>query len=511
MPPRMIVLKGRQLGSSTFCQAYSFWKAMKPNTTCMCIAHDLESTTRIFEMAKFFYENLPTDVRPMKRYSNRKELVLENPDERTRPMNPGLRSKIEIRTAGNVGSGKGLTLHVLHASEVAMYEQPDLVWSSLTPAVPYNVESAIFIESTAHLMGQWFRDFWFRSKRGETGYTPIFLPWYLAPEYSLDGVAKEIFLSREVITEEERDLMRRFDLSEGQMAWRRSKIDELRGSVDLFRQDYPLTDEEAFIAVGSPLLPYELIDALRAQAFPGVSGEMVGRNFTPSPKGRLQVWKPPREDKYYVIGVDTSQGAEGSDPACIQVVEGGPVQEQVACWHGRIGAIEMAEIVEALAVWYNHALVAPEVNNTGISLLTTLRERGVVTIYRWRYLDRTGSGITPRYGWFTTPSSKPTLISSFRHQIASGKLKIYDPETLSELRTFVIDARGSAAAAPGRDDDRLMALAIASICDILDGGVAGWSTKQKEPEQAVGTLDPIHFDLLPGLDGSGTGTWKTSV
>ena len=49
-------------------------------------------------MSKLYYEELPTIIKPMIKYSNGKELVFENPtgDPLEKKNNPGLRSKITV-------------------------------------------------------------------------------------------------------------------------------------------------------------------------------------------------------------------------------------------------------------------------------------------------------------------------------------------------------------------------------------------------------------------------------
>lgn len=500
-PVRIVCLKARQLGISTFAEAFVLWKALRPNVNAMCVAHDLKSAARIFGIARFLYENLPPSLKPMKRYSSRRELTLENPDDATRAVNPGLRSRIEIRSAVDIGSGRGLTLNVLHMSEVALYPRPEFVWTSLSPAVPYTDDSAIILESTAHLLGGWWKDFWMRSKNGETGFLPVFLPWYLAEEYALSGPAADDLLSTP-LSDYERHLQEAFGLTTGQLAWRRMKIQEMGGNEDAFRQDYPTTDEEAFIAVGAPLVPFDRLDLLEQHVQAGTVGDLFGGHFVPSPEGRLVVWEFPSPHESYIVGVDPSQGTETSDPSCVQVLSRTTPQRQVACWHGRIGAVELADIVEDLALWYNEAMVAPESDSSGITVLRILRDRGRVPLYRWRYLDKTRGGITSRYGWLTTASSKPPLVASLRHSLLSGHLMLRDLQTIRELRTFVSNERGSAEAAPGCHDDRVMALAIASFCAILDG-----ESPEEESLPRVEMLDPRLYDTF---DPESVGNWLLS-
>jgi len=495
------------MGISTFCEAYIFRGALNPNSNCMAIAHDMESTQRIFEMTKFFYENLPPEIKPMQRYSSRKELVLENPNPKTRDRDPGLRSRLEIRTAGNIGSGKGLTINHLHISEISVYRNPELIASSLMPAVPYAAGTSIFVESTAHLMGTWFKEFTEKAKSKEGGYIYIFLPWFLDPSYELTGPAADMWLEAP-LDEYEKELIQKYNLRPGHIAFRRMKIDEL-GSEELFNQEYPASDREAWISVGTPLIEPGIIRMLEDRVQGGISGEIVDGKFVPSPEGRMVMWEPPMAGLEYTVGVDASQGTLTADPAAIQVIvsEGGR-QRQVARWTGREDPIALASIVEAIGTLYNTALVGIEINGVGISTQAVLMQR-YYNLYRWRYLDKI-AGLTERIGWWTTPTSKPPLIANLRHRITEGSLEIRDPETVAELKTFIHDGRGAGVAAPGSHDDLVMALAIASMCATLSEGASGQAYPQAQ-RQGMGDgrgKDPRIYDLMPGLPGEERRTWK---
>ena len=116
-PIRMIILKARQEGVSTFCEAMIFENTVSSsNVNSLIVAHEPESTEEIFRMSKLYYDMLSEPVKPLKRYDNKKQLVFENPDEKTRSDNPGLRSKMVIATAGKVKIGRGLTIQNFHGS-----------------------------------------------------------------------------------------------------------------------------------------------------------------------------------------------------------------------------------------------------------------------------------------------------------------------------------------------------------------------------------------------------------
>ena len=65
MPIRLILLKARQIGATTFFTAFGFWlTTMKRNQVYGIIAHRMDSAESIFEKNKIFYNNLEPAFRP---------------------------------------------------------------------------------------------------------------------------------------------------------------------------------------------------------------------------------------------------------------------------------------------------------------------------------------------------------------------------------------------------------------------------------------------------------------
>ncbi|MCQ2439465.1 MAG: hypothetical protein MJ074_06860, partial [Oscillospiraceae bacterium] len=123
-PVRLIVLKGRQEGISTVAEALMFQDtATRSLVNTLIVAHQGDSTANLFEMNKVFYDNLPHHLQPMRKNSNAKALVFENPtrDEGEKRKRPGLRSRIRCTTAGGKGAGRSSTMTNVHLSEFAFW------------------------------------------------------------------------------------------------------------------------------------------------------------------------------------------------------------------------------------------------------------------------------------------------------------------------------------------------------------------------------------------------------
>ena len=256
-PIRIIVLKARQMGFSTETEGIIFKStATKKNITAGIVAHELSATNNLFEMFKRFYHNLPDALKPETLKSNAKELVFNNKE------GTGLDSKIQLFTAESGDRlGRSGTFNILHISEYAFWRDQKATLTALLQTVPDEPGTIVIIESTANGYDE-FKERWDKAVAGESEYIPIFCAWHELPEYTKEP--PEDFKP----TPEELSLKTLYNLTDGQLYWRRTKIaTTFNGDVDQFKQEYPASPEEAFISTGNcvfnKLLIIERLAALR--------------------------------------------------------------------------------------------------------------------------------------------------------------------------------------------------------------------------------------------------------
>lgn len=440
---RKILLKGRQQGASTLLEGLAYhFTTFRRGATAFVLAHEEASSQALFDMTKRYHEHCPQMFKPETSASNAKELRFNRID-----------SVFKLGTAGNKQVGRGTTIQFLHASEVAFWPQGgyDLL-AGVLQAVPPQDNTWIVLESTANGVGGSFYDAWQTASQGQGEYEPIFVPWYWQPEYRL---ASADFTA----SEEEREIAERFGLDEEQLAWRRAKIAELK-SEDLFRQEYPLFAEEAFVFSGRPVFMPALLESLQDQVKVATRYKITAEGeFEKDEAGALRVFSPPSSDRRYVIGGDVAEGLKHGDYSCLQVLD--DRGELVASWHGHCAPDELGYIAGYLGKRYRQALIGIERNNHGLTSLTVLRDSGYNPLYVEEVVDRTSEGRqNQRLGWLTTARSKPLIIDRLSAGIRDNDITICDESTISELRTYVVEDNGSTNALAGCYDDRVMALAI---------------------------------------------------
>lgn len=484
-PIRIICLKARQHGISTFCEAEIFHDtANNPFRNSLIIAHEDKATQNLFSMSKLFYEELPPALRPMKKYSNESALVFENPtnDENEKYKNPGLRSKITVATAKNVQTARSNTVHNLHASEVAFWEDAETLMTGLMQCIPDVSNSMIFIESTANGIGGWFYDFWVKAARGENDYYALFLAWFENPEYSREfesKAQKQAFIDSvqqvtidEVgrpVKSEELLLKEQFSLSWEQLNWRRWCIaNKLNGDVEKFHQEYPSTPDEAFIASGRPVFSVEKLKQYQNKVKqPLRVGYMQENTFVDDPKGYIRIWKEPEKDKFYVIGGDVAEGLETGDYSCAVILDEN--FNFCASWHGHVDPDLFGEELVKLAKYYNDAYLAPESNNHGNTTLRTILKKEYWNVYYQKSYNKVVDKVTQKPGWLTSTRTKPLMINTLTTYIREMWIDMPWDLLVSECFTYVRGEDGiTTNAQSGSHDDSVMALAIA-IQLLLEG------------------------------------------
>lgn len=441
---RALVLKARQVGISTYVEGRFFWKiTQNRNANAFVLSHLAESTNSIFNMVRQFYDHIPHPAfKPGLASQSASTLAFE-----------GLNSRYRVGTARSTQTGRGQTNRFVHGSEVAFYPQGSDIVAGLLQTVG-GKGSEVILESTANGAGGWFYDQVMKSLRGETEWVVCFIPWYWMPEYRRKV---NPYFER---TPEEEKLAQAYKLDDEQLMFRRAKLDEL-GSSDLFRQEYPSTPLEAFLTSGRCFVEDAVLrdaeDNCYTPDFRGDYRSGVLENYTHGP---YKEWCNPDPDETYVIGVDVAEGLSYGDYSCAQVLDSRG--NQVACYHGHVDPFEYANFLGKLGDRWNRAYMVVERNNHGLTTLRRLQEIQYPNLFVESSVDGAyGDKLTKRGGFLTTSKTKPLIIDNLAALLRQREGGVADIELVNELRTYVIDDKGSFNSQNGCYDDRVMAYAIA--------------------------------------------------
>jgi hypothetical protein len=241
-PVRIIILKARKLGMSTFVQALFFFLcAHYPNRRAFTVGHEAKATDDIFEITKRIAANYPfVQVDP-----TRREIGF-----------PEQGSRYSCQTAAGQAVGAGSTPSFIHLSEVSKWTGPaeatDYTASNAVPRLPGTI---IVYESTATGRNLFWRKFE-AAHDPENPFAPLFLPWFL--DESLRSIVEDPIRFETTVTGEECDLRSAASgygifLTREALQWRRTAIKEI--GAHLFRQEYPSTPEESVSARKGLILP----------------------------------------------------------------------------------------------------------------------------------------------------------------------------------------------------------------------------------------------------------------
>ena len=490
---RFIILKARQMGFSTYTEGLLFHRTTQnPFTNSMIITQEDKATQNLFNMSKLYYEELPTALKPMIKYSNGKELVFENPtnDPIEKKRNPGLRSKITVATAGTVEVGRSATIHNLHASEVAFFPDASTTMLGLLQCVPDTLNSCVVLESTANGVGGYFYDIWQKACRGENDFIPLFYPWFTDIHYQKPFTStseKENF--EKTLDDYEVALMNRNNLTLEQMNWRRHTIaNKCAGDKELFMQEYPSTPEEAFIASGRPVFNIPALRKYLEHANEGIRGYIKENTFLQDEKGYVEIWKEPKPNAYYVIGADVAEGLVEGDYSVAQVLD--EDCNVVARWHGHIDPDLFGIELVNLARYYNDAYLAIENNNHGLTTIKSVQRQEYWNLFFSKTYDRFSDTITKKLGWSTNGKTKPMMIDKLAEFVREFYIGIQDKLTIQELLTYIIEDNGKTNAQEGCHDDCVTSLAIA-LQAWLEGKGENYTPEIVDESRARNVVDPL--------------------
>jgi hypothetical protein len=442
LPVRIVLLKPRQVGWSTWSEAEGFYYINNnPNRTALVVSADLDSTNLVFNMTKLYQDQMPADIRLKTKASTRKEIIYAKPH----------RSKFLTQTAGKDVLGRGGTVHFFHASEVAFWPKAKEGLAAVLQMVPSSKDTTVILESTANGVGGAFYDIFqqavdrVRTTGSFEGYIPVFFPWYKFPEY-------ERLVPRGFRLEDgELELKREFNLSDEQLFWRRLKVQELGGDESLFRQEYPATHVEAFQTSGNPVFTPSMIHFQKAfvqsgrnVVFNGDEIENVSRSFN-----CWEIIRTVEDSRQYCMGIDTMEGrlSDVQDPKshldCNAAVVFDRVNgEVVAYWHGRGDQGEFGKQCLWCASHYNDAWVAPEIPQA-MTLLKVLKDAGYNNLYNRQVHDeRIVADDSENLGWRTTLITRGWLVNDFLVACRQSSLKVIFRKIVEEMETFVRDQTG---------------------------------------------------------------------
>jgi len=484
-----VILKGRQQGITTISLALDlYWHFIHPGLQGTLVTDTEENKDMFRGTLTNYMEGLPQKYRIPMVAHNRNGLSLRN-RSRLFYQVAGLRAK------GSLGRGKGITY--LHGTETSSWGDEEGLASLLASLAENNPKRLFVFESTARGFNM-FHDMYVTAKRARTQ-RAIFCGWWRNEFYSADPTSNvyKTYWDGKLTPEEKewtKDIKKiyNYEINSRQMAWWRWKLYEGIKDDALMYQEFPPTEDYAFIMTGSSFFSNaRCTDAIKLakKIQPDNYRYSFGSNFQDTQVlkstdrlATLRVWEEPIDTAYYVIGADPAYGSsDWADRFCIQVfrcyADG---MDQVAEFAtSELNTYQFAWVIAHLAGAYKNSTLNLEINGPGQAVINEMRNlkrqaaamkgpigKDLMDVYSsmsnyiWRRNDTLG-GPSNSIGWLTTSSTKERMLSYMKDYFERGMMNIVSIDLIEEMKTIVRDG-GSIEASGRNKDDRVIAAALAA-------------------------------------------------
>jgi hypothetical protein len=412
-----ISLKARQIGFSTLAASFSLWCAMGgSDRQIYMLSRKEKDSVSLLNKAKYAYKSMPGWVRDRAPgVLDRTKLTMTFDNDSFIESSPTASDPI-----------RGETAFLVIVDEWAKFPNEEEAWASIEPVA--DLGGRIVGLGTANGEGKFFHRLWVGATNASNTFHPIFHPWSAIPE--------------------------RDD------AWYEQK----RRNMEPWQlhQEYPSNPEEAFIGSGNPFFDLEILrDMTPKEALRTIQIEATetGNRFETVAGGDFWIYQEPNPTHTYVVGADIAQGLDHGDWTVAYVMDA-KSGEVCGVYRGKPAPDYFGNrILAGIGYMYNYALLAPEVNNHGLTTVKALQRRGYTRIYRRRTQMKRQVSPTETIGWLTTHGNKTDLVNGLSAWIRTHNIP--HEHTIAEMKTFIRDQRGDRVRLHGSPhDDCVMALAI---------------------------------------------------
>jgi len=315
-----IILKSRQLGLSTLVAAYAVWQAcFYKEKNILIIATKLAVAQNFIRKVKTYLKSMPNWLLVPTIVANNKQQV---------EFSNGSQIKA-VPTSEDAGRSEALSLLIV--DEAAFVRNFDELWMGLYPTLSTGGRAILL--STPNGVGGQYHEIYVKAVRKENKFNPIKLMWDVHPERDDTWFDKETK-----------------NMSQKQVA------QEL------------LCD---FASSGDTFLTAEVLEKIRLSTKSPI--EKSG------PEYNVWYWEYPIEGLNYICSADISRGDSG-DYSAFHIIN--TKDNSIAVeYKGKIPPDHFASLIYDVSRRFNNAIICPENNAYGYSVLTKLQDLAYKNIY----------------------------------------------------------------------------------------------------------------------------------
>jgi len=503
-----VILKGRQQGATTLLQSIDLFYSLEyPGLLGTFILHEEKVLAKWRAMFEGVIKSMPIRVRtvedgPSKRFRpsilqhNRSMILLNNGSSFSYLIGGVTENK-------GGGLGRSLATNFVHGTEVAFYaNEEDL--AAFKSAISSIYEHRLQVwESTAN----GFNHFYDQCQIAKTSQTMkfIFSGWWRDErnQFHTNDRRFQIFAPNNRLSTLERERVRAvkqmygFDISLQQISWYRWKLDdEFHGDQTTMDQEFPFTEEDAFVSTGTKFFTAPVLTQLtrfaRREGFKTYRYRMTRRWEETEVlevrdlRAELRIWEQSSKFGYYVVACDPAYGSsDHADNNCIQVwrvFAESMIQVAEYCNH-EFSTYQTAWVICHLAGFYGQkdSRVILEINGPGKAVFSEMQRVQAylrelpprpenndlrnclkhMKDFFYTRIDTMSSDLA--YHMVTTDDTKRMLMSRFKDALELGRMQPRSVPLIEEMRRLV-NVEGSIEADGGGKDDRAITAALAHEC-----------------------------------------------
>ena len=294
-----------------------------------------------------------------------------------------------MRSKGSLGRGKAITY--LHGTETSSWGDEEGLASLLASLAERNPARLYLFESTARGFNM-FHDMYITAKRAKTQHA-IFCGWWRNELYQVEATNPiyKVYWDGKLSPEEKdwtKEIRKLYqvEINTRQIAWWRWKMAEGIKDEALMYQEFPPTEDYAFVMTGTSFFSTSrCTDAMKVAKKTNVDSYRfdIGQYFEDTTLMRsterlatVKVWEEPKAEGYYVIGADPAYGSsDWADRFCLQVyrcyADG---LDQVAEFAtSELNTYQFAWIICYFAGAYRNSTLNLEVNGPGQAVINEIK------------------------------------------------------------------------------------------------------------------------------------------
>ncbi len=514
LPVRVIILKPRQKGSTTYGCALTYTMLRRRPTSAVVIGGQVSQVAEAWGMLQTYQKNDKFN------WGNTGEI-----NSKAGSWSNG--SKLIQETAGDAKAGIGGTHQALHCFETARWGEHGVsnsaeVLANIMQCVPRLPGTLINLESTAEGQTGAFYSHWLSAIDAEDfiggkeitsgSFVRCFAAWFQFEDSAMrltEAQKQEIrdTLDGESWYDGEKELIEKYgftgddgvqrlgDIVEGfdvweQLAYRRWSIEvECKKDKSKFERDSPHSWQTAFQKSGNQRFSSSALSVLKRKSAKvppqyGILEESREKRIvfrqTAKNESRVIIYENPTAGRRYILGVDPMTGATqtgGKDPdyhACVLLRAG--YYDERGKWRPPAVAARIVPcrwdlpilepVVFRLSQFYGSAygcMIVVEMNqDKGITELLKLRS---ANLYRREMFNTTEQRITKAFGFVTTEKTRENLIERLagairNHDEVGNGIELNDETILDECDNFVLKRNGRSEASEGHHDDSVFGVAL---------------------------------------------------